>query len=195
MKLRKPRIHGNCVIELIYKPNIMESKILIALDKDSNKEYPFILDDNGKYTFGSEELDVNIKETKDGFTEIEINGIHYPIEVISNHQNAYELMINGVSYSFSVETPFSLKRKNTLPSLSGESSTIRLKSPMPGRILEVLVKTGDSVKVGDTLVILEAMKMQNAILASTKGIIKKVLVKDGDTTSKSDLLIELEKDV
>ena len=173
----------------------MESKILIALDKDSNKEYPFILDDNGKYTFGSEELDVNIKETKDGFTEIEINGIHYPIEVISNHQNAYELMINGVSYSFSVETPFSLKRKNTLPSLSGESSTIRLKSPMPGRILEVLVKTGDSVKVGDTLVILEAMKMQNAILASTKGIIKKVLVKDGDTTSKSDLLIELEKDV
>jgi propionyl-CoA carboxylase alpha chain len=38
------------------------------------------------------------------------------------------------------------------------------------------------------------MKMQNAILASTKGIIKKVLVKEGDTTSKSDLLIELEKE-
>ena len=66
---------------------------------------------------------------------------------------------------------------------------------MPGKILEVLVKTGDSVKAGDTLLILEAMKMQNAILASTKGIIKKVLVKEGATTSKSDLLIELEKDI
>ena len=65
---------------------------------------------------------------------------------------------------------------------------------MPGKILDVLVKTGDTVKAGDTLVILEAMKMQNAILASTKAIVKKVVVKVGDTTSKSDLLIELEKD-
>ena len=66
---------------------------------------------------------------------------------------------------------------------------------MPGKILDVLVKAGDTVKVGDSLLILEAIKMQNAILASTKGIIKKVLVKKGDTTSKSDLLIELEKEV
>jgi len=166
----------------------------IALDKDSYKQYNFKLNNEGKYIFESDELDTKIIKTEDGFSMMEINGVHYPVDILSNHQNEYELMINGVSYNFSVETPFSLKRKNTLSSQSSESTTIRLKAPMPGKILEVLVKTGDTVKAGDTLLILEAMKMQNAILASTKGIIKKVLVKEGDTTSKSDLLIELEKE-
>ncbi|NDW08542.1 acetyl-CoA carboxylase biotin carboxyl carrier protein subunit [Dysgonomonas sp. 520] len=155
------------------------NKQLIALNKESNKEYNFLLREDGKVEFDSKILDE----------------IAYPIEIISNHQNEYELLVNGVSYSFSVETPFSLQRKKMLTSQASESTTIRLKAPMPGKILEVMVKTGDMVKAGDTLLILEAMKMQNAILASTKGTIKKVLIKEGDTTSKSDLLIELEKEV
>lgn len=169
-------------------------KVLIALDKDSNKEYPFTLTDNGKYVYESKEIDAKIEYTKDGFSVMVINDIRYPIDILSKHQNEYELLINGVGYNFSVETPFSLERRKFLSSQSSDSTTIRLKAPMPGKILEVLVKTGDTVKAGDTLLILEAMKMQNAILASTKGIIKKVLVKEGDNTSKSDLLIELEKE-
>ena len=113
---------------------------------------------------------------------------------MAQKQNEYEILINGISYCYSVETPFSLQRRKILNSQASESTTILLKAPMPGKILDVLVKTGDTVKAGDTLVILEAMKMQNAILASTKAIVKKVVVKVGDTTSKSDLLIELEKD-
>lgn len=157
----------------------IQDKRIIALNKESNKEYNFLLSKDGKLESEIEKLD----------------GLDYPVEIISCHQNEYELLVNGVSYSFSVETPFSLQRKKTLLSQVSESTTIRLKAPMPGKILEVMVKTGDTVKAGDTLLILEAMKMQNAILASTKGIIKKVLVKEGDTTSKSDLLIELEKEV
>lgn len=171
-----------------YKPTI-------ALDKNSNNAFEFFIDENGKYIYNSKELDFKIETTSDGFTAMTVNGISYPVEIIAQHQNEYELLVNGVSYLFSIESPFSLQRKKLLATLSGESSTIRLKAPMPGKILDVLVKTGDAVKVGDTLLILEAMKMQNAILASTKGIIKKVLVKKGDTTSKSDLLIELEKEV
>lgn len=169
-------------------------KKLIALDKDSNKEYPFTLTENGKYIYESKEIEARIEHTKDGFSVMVINNVRYPIDILSRHQNEYELLINGVGYNFSVETPFSLQRGKELASQTNESTTIRLKAPMPGKILEVLVKTGDTVKAGDTLLILEAMKMQNAILASTKGTIKKVLVKDGDNTSKSDLLIELEKE-
>ncbi len=169
------------------------NKQLIAFNKESNAEYSFSFKD-GKFTHDSNELDTKIELTEDGFAIMTIDGISYPVEILSHHQNEYELLINGVSYSFSVETPFSLQRKKMLTSQASESTTIRLKAPMPGKILDVMVKTGDSVKAGDTLLILEAMKMQNAILASTKGIIKKVLVKAGDTTSKSDLLIELEKE-
>lgn len=174
---------------------MFQNKQLIALDRDTNKEYCFEIAKNNKFSYESKDLEAIIEEAEDGFSFISINGKRYPIEILSSHQNEYELLINGVSYSFSVETPFSLERKKMLTSQASESTTIRLKAPMPGKILEVMVKTGDVVKAGDTLLILEAMKMQNAILASTKGIIKKVLVKEGDTTSKSDLLIELEKDI
>lgn len=173
----------------------MKNNKVIALDKDSNKEYPFTRCDNGGYIYDSKELDIKMKYTDDGFSIAVINGKEYPIDIINKHQNEYEVLINGVSYNFSVESPFSLERKKMLAARSDESTTILLKSPMPGKILEVFVKTGDRVKVGDTLLILEAMKMQNAILASTKGIIKRVLVKEGDITSKSDLLIELEKEL
>lgn len=171
-----------------------KNKILIALDKVSAREFPFKVGGDSGYIFNGKQLNATIETTPDGFSIMTVDGISYPIEIVSSHQNEYELLVNGVGYTFSVETPFSLQRQKMLSAETNESTTIRLKAPMPGKILEVLVKTGDSVKAGDTLLILEAMKMQNAILASTKGIIKKVLVKEGDATSKSDLLIELEKD-
>lgn len=164
-----------------------QHKELIVLNRESNQDFKLSA---LKETFSN----AVIETTEDGFSFIKVGDKNYPVEIVSYHQNAYELLINGVSYCFSVETPFSLERQKMLTSQKNESTTIRLKAPMPGKILEVMVKTGDTVKAGDTLVILEAMKMQNAILASTKGIIKKVLVKEGDTTSKSDLLIELEKE-
>lgn len=169
-------------------------KALVALDRVTDKEYVFDQKGENIYLYGADEKEIKIETTEDGFTLMSVNGVSYPIEIVAHHQNEYELLVNGVTYNFSAETPFSLQRLKMLKEQTSESTTIRLKAPMPGKILEVLVKTGDVVKAGDTLVVLEAMKMQNAILASTKGVIKKVLVKEGDTTSKSDLLIELEKD-
>lgn len=66
-----------------------------------------------------------------------------------------------------------------------------LKSFMPGNIPEVFVKKGDEVKEGDTLLILEAMKMKNRILAPFDGKVKSLNVKVGDTVPKNHVLIEL----
>jgi glutaconyl-CoA/methylmalonyl-CoA decarboxylase subunit gamma len=170
------------------------NKELIALNKESNAEQRFSTDVEGKVQYAVCDNDLHFETDEDGFNFISCGKLRYPVEIVSHHQNDYELLINGVSYNFSVETPFSIRRKKLLATQASESTLIRLKAPMPGKILEVMVRTGDSVKAGDTLLILEAMKMQNAILASTKGVIKKVHVKEGDTTSKSDLLIELEKE-
>ncbi|MEN9919843.1 MAG: hypothetical protein RL662_2279, partial [Bacteroidota bacterium] len=153
------------------------SEKLIALNKGTSEEYQFETLDNQKYLSGEKEFDIKIEESADGFSFLTINGITHPVEITSKNQNVYEIMVNGVAYTFSAETPFSLDRKKILDSMVSQSSTILLKAPMPGKILDVLVKAGDSVKAGDTLLILEAMKMQNAILASTKATVKKVLVK------------------
>jgi propionyl-CoA carboxylase alpha chain len=71
---------------------------------------------------------------------------------------------------------------------------MQLKAPIPGTVVEVLVQAGDAVKSGDTLLVLEAMKMQNAILANIKGRIRKIYAKQGDSVSQRDLLIEIERE-
>lgn len=170
-------------------------KELILLNKDNNNEFRVTNFGDGKMKIGDREFDCFFERTEDGFSFMHVDGMCYPLEIVSYHQNDYEILMNGVTYRFSVETPFSYERRKLLLSRNNESTLIHLKAPMPGKILNVLVKAGDIVKKGDTLVVLEAMKMQNAILASTNGVIKKVCIKEGENTSKNDLLIELEREV
>lgn len=68
-----------------------------------------------------------------------------------------------------------------------------LTSPMPGLIIEINVKPGDKVKEGETLLILKAMKMENAITSPIDATIKSVAVKADQTVDKNQLLIEFEK--
>ncbi len=74
--------------------------------------------------------------------------------------------------------------KPSIESLYGE-----VKSPIPGRILEVKVKPGDLVRRGQALVILESMKMQNEISSPRDGVVKEVKVKPGDVVNTGDVLI------
>ena len=62
-------------------------------------------------------------------------------------------------------------------------------APLQGTVLSVDVNAGDSVKAGQTLVVIEAMKMENEIVAPTDGVVKSVAVKKGDNVSAGDLLV------
>jgi biotin carboxyl carrier protein len=65
-----------------------------------------------------------------------------------------------------------------------------VKAPMPGLIFEIKVQEGDEVKKGDTLVILEAMKMENILKSPGDGIIKEIRIKKGDSVEKNQVLIQ-----
>ena len=71
---------------------------------------------------------------------------------------------------------------------AGAAGSVTVTAPMPGNILDVKVKAGDSVKAGDTLLILEAMKMENEISAPQDGTIASVNVRKGDVVNSGDLL-------
>jgi biotin carboxyl carrier protein len=68
----------------------------------------------------------------------------------------------------------------------------QVKAPMPGLVLEIAVTDGQSVKEGDRLLILEAMKMENSLLIHADATIKKVMVTAGEAVEKGQVLIELE---
>jgi glutaconyl-CoA decarboxylase len=69
---------------------------------------------------------------------------------------------------------------------------IQITSPMPGSIFKLNVKPGDSVKKGDVVVILEAMKMENEIFAADDAVVASVEVKEGDAVNTGDVLVVLE---
>ena len=115
------------------------------------------------------------------------------LDVIEKNQNKYTVMVNGVWHSFSVETPFSLKRRKFLEQQSDSSSQVFIEAPMPGKIIDILVEKGSEVKEGEPIIILEAMKMQNEILSHVSGLVQAVEVKKGDTVMKDDLMIEIQK--
>lgn len=65
-----------------------------------------------------------------------------------------------------------------------------IKAPMPGLILDILIKEGDAVRKGDVLVVLEAMKMENSIKSSQGGIVRKILVTSGQSVEKNQVMIQ-----
>ncbi|MDE6243890.1 MAG: carboxylase [Muribaculaceae bacterium] len=67
-----------------------------------------------------------------------------------------------------------------------------LRAPMGGKVLELRVKPGDKVKMGDTFLVYEAMKMENDLAADLDGVVKRVLVEEGDTIGTDQPLVELE---
>lgn len=68
---------------------------------------------------------------------------------------------------------------------------MKVTAPLPGTITDIKVKVGDTVKDGDTVIILEAMKMQNNIEAECSGTVTSVLVNKGDTVMEGDALITI----
>lgn len=75
------------------------------------------------------------------------------------------------------------------PASSGGANDIT--SPMPGKVFKLLSKVGDSVAEGQAVMILEAMKMENEIVATASGVIDAILVKEGDMVDTDDVLVKL----
>jgi biotin carboxyl carrier protein len=165
----------------------------IAVSSTQNKKYkvknPFSeeLKINGKKT------DIKIFDDECGFTYIQYKQKKYLAEIVEKRQNKYIVLLNGVSYSFSIETPLSYKRKKYLDKKQSKNKFESVLAPMPGKIVDVLAESGSHVKNGDALMILEAMKMQNEISAPVSGKITKIMVHQNDIVNKDDVLVEIEK--
>ena len=61
--------------------------------------------------------------------------------------------------------------------------------PMPGRVISIKVKEGDSVKIGSPLLVLEAMKMQNEVISNLDGVVREIRVSEGDLVESGDVLV------
>ncbi|MAN59352.1 MAG: acetyl-CoA carboxylase biotin carboxyl carrier protein subunit [Flavobacteriaceae bacterium] len=115
-------------------------------------------------------------------------------EIISRDflARTYVLKIGGNQYTVRLENELDALISEMGLSLGSSSVANEIHAPMPGLILEVNVSAGDTVSEGDSLCVLEAMKMENALSAPRNGVIKAVHIAEGETVDKNALLIEFE---
>ena len=168
----------------------LQIKKLYALSSE-NRKYSFSLPLKQTIRIGKRDYEVKLKADEKYGTYILWKNRKYPVEIVRSSQNKYEILFNDISYTFTVETPFSLQRMKVLNSRRGKIEREIIKAPMPGKIIDVLVREGSTVVRGEPVVILEAMKMQNEILSPVNGTIIKVSAKPNTNVMKDDLLVEI----
>jgi biotin carboxyl carrier protein len=156
-----------------------------------NKRFCFPQPLKHSIRIGSRDYEVKLKSDDKFGTYILWKNRKYPVEIIRSRQNKYEILFNDISYIFTVETPFSLQRMKVLSSGREKAEKEYLKAPMPGKIIDVLVREGSDVLRGEPLVILEAMKMQNEIQSPVNGKVIKVNAKANTNVMKDDILVEI----
>lgn len=137
---------------------------------------------NYKFTINGNEYNVEIKSMEDNIAEVEVNGTPFQVELAKEIKTSKTPKLVRSSVSTKTE-------KKPLSAPAGLS---KIEAPLPGNIFQIKVKEGDSVKKGDVLLIMEAMKMENNILAEQDGVIKNIKVKEGDTVLQGDILVEIE---
>lgn len=135
-----------------------------------------------KFTISGDEYDVNIKDIEENVAQIEVNGTRYEVEI---HREVKATKTPKLVRKPVVQQPGEgqIKKQAT--------GGYPVKAPLPGTILKINVAEGDTIKAGQNLMVMEAMKMENQVLSEKDGQVKAIKVKEGDAVLQDDVLIEI----
>lgn len=147
------------------------------------KEYKFRINGN--------EYKVAVDNIENSVATVSVNGTNYKVELeddMSGPKPVKPVQVSPATYQATPQAaPVQVAQA---PAASGNE--VQLKSPLPGTVLEVKVREGETVKEGQTVMVLEAMKMENNIDANKSGVVKRIIKRPGDSVMEGDLLITIE---
>lgn len=147
--------------------------------------------------------------------QYKVQGVDYKVEIEDVEGNIAKVNVNGIPFEVELQSPINAAKHPTIthpkvevskpvapaptpasPNPAPQSATAAgagspLKAPLPGTITEIKVQVGQQVSVGDVVLVLEAMKMQNNIEAEYAGTVTSVTVKPGDTVMEGTVLLTI----
>lgn len=135
--------------------------------------------------------------------KFKVNANGYTVNIKSHEDNVINLEVNGTSYDVilkedvkKTKTPTLVRAASKQPAVplnvNPKSAKTKIVAPIPGVILSLNVKVGDTIKENDLLLVLEAMKMENNIVAEKSGVVTAIAVEVGQQVLQDALMIELE---
>ncbi len=156
---------------------------------------------------------VELVSREDNHLKIKVDEKLYELDMVKVEEGMYSILLEGKSFNVQILEKDSAKEYNVstpersfdLEIIDAESRYLMsrkgdddedaenvISSPMPGKIVKILVKAGEKVKAGQTVIIVSAMKMESEYKAGKDGQIKEVHVSEGDTIEGNQALISLE---
>ena len=154
---------------------------------------PFILDVNaGQYTFqliDSDNITLNDSNVNNQIILDNNKSKLVSVKEVNHEQKRYHIQIDGRAYQVQISDAVDqqILKMNLKSKKSNQLKELR--APMPGLVRQVNVNVGDQVDSGDSLFILEAMKMENLLKSPVNGIVSEIFVKPGESVEKNQILL------
>lgn len=150
--------------------------------------------------FKPDQQKVKIEDREYSYSFEKQNGRHllrvgtklYKIDNVKYDKHTVEFTLNGSWCRVDVRDEQDLLLDRLGFKTAAEIGEGHLNAPMPGKILDIIVREGDKVELGDPVAILEAMKMENELKAPVSGVITSIAVSAGDSVEKNALILEIE---
>lgn len=140
-----------------------------------------------KYTINGNKYEVVIGNITDNIVDVTVNGEDYKVEMEPEPVEEKKKVVLGKP-----KTAAETAETGTATASSNVNTNNAIKAPLPGVITSIEVNVGDEVKAGDTVLVLEAMKMANNIETEKDGKVAAILVKPGQTVMEDDALVVIE---
>lgn len=154
----------------------------------------FEIEKKGDLTFvNGEQLTIDALLLKNGTQHWLVNNRSYRVEVeeVNRTEKKYVIRVNGKT----LQVVLKEKLDDLLHELGMDNLVTQkindLRAPMPGLVVDVLVTDGQQIKKGDTIIVLEAMKMENSLKALADATVKKVLAVKGAAVEKNEVLVQM----
>ena len=150
--------------------------------------------------------------------QYKVKGVDYEVEIAEVEGNIAKVNVNGIPFEVELQKPINAAKHPTMnaprvqvvqpapakpaaapqaaapapqPAAPAAGAGTSVKAPLPGTITDIRVQVGQQVNVGDIVLVLEAMKMQNNIEAETAGQVTSILVKQGDAVMEGSVLLTI----
>ena len=145
-----------------------------------------------KYTINGTKYEVAIGDIEDCNVTVTVNGEEYKVEMERPAEPEKKKPVLGKAPQSSPEGDTAASNSKEAPKGAVGGAGTAVKAPLPGVITDIKVAVGDEVQAGDTVVVLEAMKMANALQAEKAGKVTAVCVKIGESVMEDDALVVIE---